>query len=102
MLLDYIILYTVEAALLAVNNAIDRTLAEELMVALQSEVLGLKDIMPEIAEYYCDCLVKWKSKKQNVSPVVIYILYMSMVLMIISCVLCSYVSGVGMCFVLTF
>ena len=71
------------------NNAIDRTLAEELLVALQSEVLGLNDIMPEIAEYYCDCLMKWKSKKQNVSPVVMYILYMSVVLMIINYVLCS-------------
>lgn len=55
----------VEAALLAVNNAIDGAAAEEILVALQSDVLDLKDVMPDIAEYYCDGLVKRKSEKQD-------------------------------------
>ena len=63
-------IYTVEAALLAVNNAIDGAAAEEILVALQSDVLDLKDVMPDIAEYYCDGLVKRKSEKQDVSFVV--------------------------------
>ena len=71
-------LYTVEAALLAVNNAIDGAVAEEILVALQSEVLDLKDVMPDIAEYYSDGLVKRKNEKQDVShrPVVMYVLLM--------------------------
>ena len=60
-------LCTVEAALLAVNNAIDSAVAEEILTALQSEVLDLKDVVPEIADYYCDGLVKQKSEKQDVS-----------------------------------
>ena len=63
-------IYTVEAALLAVNNAIDGAAAEAILVALQSDVLDLKDVMPDIAEYYCDGLVKRKSEKQDVSFVV--------------------------------
>ena len=63
-------IYTVEAALLAVNNAIDGAAAEEILVALQSDVLDLKDVMPDIAEYYRDGLVKRKSEKQDVSFVV--------------------------------
>ena len=58
---------TVEAALLAVNNAIDGGVAEEILGALQNEVLDLKDVVPEIAEYYCDGLIKRKNEKQNVS-----------------------------------
>ena len=61
------LLSTVEAALLAVNNAIDSAVAEEILMALQSEVLDLKDVVPEIAEYYCDGLVKRKTEKQDVS-----------------------------------
>lgn len=67
MLLYHVMPPTVEAALLAVNNAIDGAVAEEILVALQSEVLDLKDVIPEIAEYYCDGLVKRKSEKQDVS-----------------------------------
>ena len=62
-------LYAVEAALLAVNNAIDSAVAEEILTALQSEVLDLKDVIPDIAEYYCDGLVKRKTEKQDVSEV---------------------------------
>ena len=69
-----IIMYTVKAALLVVNDAINGPVAEELLVALQSEVLDLKDVMPDIAKYYCSCLIKLKSKKQDVSAVVIYML----------------------------
>ena len=65
--------YAVEAALLAVSNAINGAVVEGLLVALQSEVLDLKDVMPDIVEYYCNCLVKQKTKKQDVSPVVMYI-----------------------------
>ena len=61
------LLSTVEAALLAVNNAIDSAVAEEILMALQNEVLDLKDVVPEITEYYCDGLVKWKTEKQDVS-----------------------------------
>ena len=55
------------------NNAIDGAVAEEILVALQSEVLDLKDVMPDIAEYYCNGLVKRKNGKQDVSPVVMYV-----------------------------
>jgi len=60
-------LSAVEAALLAVNVAIDGGAAEEIIAALQNDVLDLKDVMPDIAEYYCDGLVKKKSEKQDVS-----------------------------------
>jgi len=59
-------LSTVEAALLAVNVAIDGGVAEEIVAALQNDVLDLKDVMSDIAEYYCDGLVKKKSEKQDV------------------------------------
>lgn len=52
---------------MAVNNAIDGGVAEEILAALQSEVLDLKDVTPEIADYYCDGLTKRKSEKQDVS-----------------------------------
>ena len=84
-LLLCIIVCTVKAALLAINNAINGPVAEELLVALQSEVLDLKDVMPNIAKYYCSCLIKQKSKKQDVSAVVIYMLYKSMMHLIITC-----------------
>lgn len=42
-------------------------MAEEILMALQSEVLDLKDVIPDIAEYYCDGLVKRKTEKQDVS-----------------------------------
>ena len=71
----------VEAALLAVNNAIDSAVAEEILTALQSEVLDLKDVTPEIADYYCDGLVKRKIEKQDVSPALeIYRIYLKHVL----------------------
>jgi len=57
----------VEAALLAVNVAIDGGVAEEIVAALQNDVLDLKDVMPDISEYYCDGLVKKKNEKQDVS-----------------------------------
>lgn len=66
-LLLHCVSLSVEAALLAVNNAIDGAVAEEILMALQSEVLDLKDVLPEIADYYCDGLVKRKSEKQDVS-----------------------------------
>lgn len=71
---------TVEAALLAVNNAIDGAIAEDVLVTLQSEVLDLKDVNPELAEYYCDGLVKRKNDKQDVSLVamVLYVLISDM------------------------
>ena len=84
-LLLCITMYTVKAALLAVNDTINGPVAEELLVALQSELLDLKDIMPDIAKYYCNCLIKQKSKKQDVSAVVIYMLYKSMMHLIITC-----------------
>ena len=74
-------LRTVEAALLAVNNAIDSAVAEEILTALQSEVLDLKDVTPEIADYYCDGLVKRKTEKQDVSLALeIYKIYLKHVL----------------------
>lgn len=48
------------------NNAIDSEVAEEILVALQSEVLDLKDVIAEIADYYCDGLIKRKNEKQDV------------------------------------
>ena len=83
-------MYAVEAALLAVNNAINGAVVEELLVALQSEVLDLKDVMPDIAEYYCNCLVKQKTKKQDVSLVVMYIRIMSLVHIIIMYIMIGY------------
>lgn len=58
---------TVGAALLAVNNAIDSGVTGEILMALQSKGLDLKDVLQEITEYYCDGLVKRKSEKQDVS-----------------------------------
>ena len=55
------------AALLAVNNTIDSVVAEEILAALQSEVLDLKDVTPENADYYCNGLTKRKREKQDVS-----------------------------------
>ncbi|XP_065909989.1 ras GTPase-activating-like protein IQGAP1 [Dysidea avara] len=55
----------VEAALLAINVAIDGGVAEEIVAALQNDVLDLRDVTPDIAEYYCDGLVKKKSEKQD-------------------------------------
>jgi len=63
---------------MAVNVAIDGGVAEEIVAALQSDVLEFKDVTPDIAEYYCDGLVKKKNEKQDVSCVLVIIISYSL------------------------